>query len=157
MLCNFAGLLVIITIDDMIGAWACEYIVKHLSDEDEEFLQIKLTESEMKFVNNICLFLMFTYALWTSLIYKHLMKYKEGDVAFLYFNLSYLLFIVWPIIEFIFRKVFKCCQEPTNSEDEFKSVREISKELLHGDDIVNDSRERLKALEIKVKQINEIL
>lgn len=109
LLCNFAGLLVVIQIDDMIGSWAVEYMIKDSNKGDEDFLVIRMTDMEYKFAEKICLLLMLCYAVWCSLFYKLLSNYQEGNTQILYFVLTYFGFFLWPVVQLFFKLFCSCC------------------------------------------------
>jgi hypothetical protein len=105
LLSNFAGLLVIIQIDDFIGAWAVEYMI---SNQDPEiFMKMEITDMEHSCADFWTCFLMLSFSVWTSLFYKLLASYTEDSDSkyYIYTFYSYGFFFVWPILQLI----FKCC------------------------------------------------
>ena len=111
LLCNFAGLLVVIDIDDMIGEWAIDYIMKDDNKDDEDFLKIKMTNIEYKFAERITLLLMLTFSIWCSLVYYLLCNYVEGTDRYMlkYIGLTYVAFGAWPVCQLFFKIFCGCC------------------------------------------------
>jgi hypothetical protein len=67
---NYAGLLVIIQIDDLLGAWACSYMLDEELQESDEFLQFKATPLELVIAEKLVLALMGFYVIWTISLYR---------------------------------------------------------------------------------------
>ena len=111
---NYAGLLVLISLDNIIGAWACEYLIE--VDEEEEqatFLVMNdVTNLEIAFSEKIICLLMLVFTIWTAIVYKGLAQYNPKDLGsklVLYLAYTYIGFFVWPFVQ-LFAKIFcHCC------------------------------------------------
>ena len=97
LLCNFAGLLVVIQIDDMIGEWAVEYMIRDDNKFDEDFLILKLTNVEYEFAEKLCLFLMFAFLIFCSYLY-YCLHTDTNMLTLSYLTIGYTFFLIWPLV-----------------------------------------------------------
>ena len=97
LLCNYAGLLVVIQIDDFIGQWAIEYMID--KQDESTFLRIEVTDMEHLCAERFTIFLMFFFAVWCSTFYKLLASYTDDSISkyFVYTLYTYGFFFVWPV------------------------------------------------------------
>lgn len=144
---NYAGLLILIQIDNLIGDWACEYLVDIDQEEEEAtFLVMKdVTDLEIGFSEKIICLLMLIFTVWTSIVYKGLAqydpKYTESKI-YEYLTYTYVGFFLWPLLQ-LFMKVFchccfccKCCKSPVDEDN-------IEVDVAGGDNYVIHLKERI--------------
>ena len=101
----------VIQIDDMIGAFALEYMMHEDNKEDDDFLMIRMTDVEYKFAERLVLLLMLGFSVWCSWFYYSLCNYTEGkDIYQLYcFGGVYLAFYIWPVFMLFYKVLCGCC------------------------------------------------
>jgi len=111
---NYAGLLILIQIDNLIGDWACEYIID-IDQEKEEatFLVMKhVTNLEIEFSEKVICLLMLIFTIWTSMVYKFLAQYDptdKGSEVVLYLTYTYIGFYIWPFVQLVMKVFCHCC------------------------------------------------
>lgn len=118
---NYAGLLILIQIDNLIGEWAIEYLIDvDKEEEDHTFLVMKdVTDLEIAFSEKVICLLMLIFTIWTSIVYKGLAQYTPDDTGSQiidYLTYTYIGFYIWPFVQ-LFMKIFchccfccKCCK-----------------------------------------------
>jgi len=127
-------LLVIIQIDDFIGAWAVEYMI---AEQDEAtFLRIQVTDLEHTCAELWACMLMLIFSVWTSLFYYLLANFKhDSDSHFFVYTLySYAFFFVWPIFQMIFKCFSVCCgcfKEDPEKADDYERMEEMKEDPGH--------------------------
>ena len=86
-----------ISIDNIIGEWAVEYLVD--VEEDSSFLEMHVTDLELIFSEKVICLLMLVFTVWSSIVYKGLAQYNplyNESKLVEYLAWTYVGFFIWP-------------------------------------------------------------